>query len=49
MKLAGLNDMVFGGWDIYTDSAYQAAAKAGVLDPKDLAKAQKFLTRHQAR
>src|SRR5580704_988270 len=43
VKLAELKDLVFGGWDIYTDSAYQAAAKAGVLDAKDLAKAQKFL------
>jgi len=43
VKLAGLKDIVFGGWDIYPDSAYMAAAKAGVLDAKDLAKAQKFL------
>jgi myo-inositol-1-phosphate synthase len=43
VKLAGLNDIVFGGWDIYPDSAYQAAEKAGVLNPKDLARAQKFL------
>ena len=43
VKLAELKDLVFGGWDIYTDSAYQAASKAGVLDAKDLAKAKKFL------
>jgi myo-inositol-1-phosphate synthase len=43
VKLAALNDIVFGGWDIYPDSAYDAAAKAGVLDAKDLAKSQKFL------
>ena len=43
VKLAELKDLVFGGWDIYTDSAYQAAAKAGVIDSRDLAKAQKFL------
>src|SRR5277367_2615996 len=43
VKLAGLKDIVFGGWDIYPDSAFQAAAKAGVLDAKDLAKAEKFL------
>ena len=36
--------MVFGGWDIYTDSAYQAASKAGVLEAKDLDKAKKFLS-----
>src|SRR5215469_5222060 len=43
VKLAELNDLVFGGWDIYHDSAYQAAIKAGVIDGRDLAKAQKFL------
>ena len=43
VKLASLKDIVFGGWDIYPDSAYDAAAKAGVLDAKDLAKSQKFL------
>lgn len=30
--LAELNDMVFGGWDIFEDNAYEAALKAGVLD-----------------
>ncbi len=44
MKLAELKDLVFGGWDIYTDSAYQAASKAGVLEAKDLDKAKKFLS-----
>jgi myo-inositol-1-phosphate synthase len=43
VRLAGLGDLVFGGWDVFTDDAYQAAAKAGVLDSKDLAKAAKFL------
>ncbi|HSM78933.1 MAG TPA: inositol-3-phosphate synthase [Bryobacteraceae bacterium] len=33
VPLAGLDDLVFGGWDIYEDSAYHAAAKAKVLDP----------------
>ena len=31
--IADLNDIVFGGWDIYTDSAYEAARKARVLEP----------------
>jgi myo-inositol-1-phosphate synthase len=35
VPLAGLNDLVFGGWDIYEDNAYEAAANAKVLD-KDL-------------
>jgi len=43
VRLAGLDDLVFGGWDIYTDNAFQAASNAGVLNPQDLAKAEKFL------
>jgi myo-inositol-1-phosphate synthase len=43
VALAELEDLVFGGWDVYADDAYQAAVKAGVLEAKDLAKAQKFL------
>ncbi|MGH9684769.1 MAG: inositol-3-phosphate synthase [Candidatus Acidiferrales bacterium] len=43
VPLAKLDDIVFGGWDVFPDDAYQAASKAGVLDAKDLAKAQKFL------
>jgi len=43
LPLAKLDDIVFGGWDVFPDDAYVAASKAGVLDAKDLAKAQKFL------
>src|SRR5208337_3570747 len=32
VPLADLNDIVFGGWDIFTDTAYEAAANAKVLD-----------------
>src|SRR6266481_6156943 len=32
VPLAGLNDLVFGGWDIYEDNIYQAATNARVLD-----------------
>ena len=35
IELAGLDDLVFGGWDIFEDNVYEAAMKAGVLD-KDL-------------
>ena len=35
VPLADLNDVVFGAWDIFHDSAYDAAMNAGVLD-KDL-------------
>jgi myo-inositol-1-phosphate synthase len=32
VPLAGLGDLVIGGWDIFEDNAYEAALKAGVLD-----------------
>jgi len=32
VPLAGLDDVVFGGWDIFPDSAYEAAVKAKVVD-----------------
>src|SRR5438067_4187575 len=32
VPLAGLDDLVFGGWDIFEDNCYEAAQKAGVLD-----------------
>jgi myo-inositol-1-phosphate synthase len=35
VPLAALDQLCFGGWDIYTDDAYTAAKKAGVLE-KDL-------------
>ncbi|MBK5294133.1 MAG: inositol-3-phosphate synthase [Acidobacteriia bacterium] len=31
--LAKLDDLVFGGWDIFEDNAYEAAAHAKVLEP----------------
>jgi myo-inositol-1-phosphate synthase len=31
VPLAGMNDLVFGGWDIFPDNVYEAATKAGVL------------------
>ena len=35
VPLAGLDDLVFGAWDIFEDNAYDAAMNAGVLE-KDL-------------
>ncbi len=32
VELTDLNNLVFGGWDIFEDNAYNAALKAGVLD-----------------
>jgi myo-inositol-1-phosphate synthase len=34
VSLATLDDIVFGGWDIFPDNAYQAAVRAGVLDTR---------------
>jgi myo-inositol-1-phosphate synthase len=34
--LADLNDIVFGGWDIFEEDCYAAAKTAGVLEPAQL-------------
>jgi myo-inositol-1-phosphate synthase len=36
VSLAGLEDLVFGGWDAFPDDAYEAAAVAGVLEKEHL-------------
>jgi myo-inositol-1-phosphate synthase len=33
VPLASLDDLVFGGWDIFNDNCYEAATTAGVLEP----------------
>jgi myo-inositol-1-phosphate synthase len=38
VELADLNDIVFGGWDIFTDNVYAAGLKAGVLNKELLDK-----------
>jgi myo-inositol-1-phosphate synthase len=38
VPLAGLNQLVFGGWDIFEDNAYEAAVNARVLQPELLRK-----------
>jgi myo-inositol-1-phosphate synthase len=43
VPLASLDDIVFGGWDVYPDSAYEAARKAGVLHGEHLAALKPFL------
>src|SRR4030095_10400290 len=45
VPLAELDDLVFGGWDIFKDNAYQAAAKAGVLSSEHLAKVKAVLSK----
>jgi myo-inositol-1-phosphate synthase len=44
VPLAGLDDLVFGGWDPFPDNAFDAAVKAGVLAAKDLLPLQEQLT-----
>jgi len=44
VPLAGLDDVVFGGWDIFPDSAYEAARKAGVLGREHLDSLKDFLS-----
>src|SRR6266704_2501137 len=43
VPLAGLKDLVFGAWDIFPDSAYEAAMHAGVLEKELLTKLKKPL------
>jgi myo-inositol-1-phosphate synthase len=38
VPLASLDDVVFGGWDIFEDNSYEAAKTAGVLEPELLEK-----------
>jgi myo-inositol-1-phosphate synthase len=33
VSLANLEDVVFGGWDVYSDNVYEAAMNAKVLEP----------------
>jgi myo-inositol-1-phosphate synthase len=36
VPLAGLDDIVFGGWDIFEEDCYAAARTAGVLEPSQI-------------
>ncbi|MGC4056042.1 MAG: inositol-3-phosphate synthase [Paludibaculum sp.] len=44
VPLASLDDIVFGCWDIFEDNAYEAAVKAGVLEPALLDQLKDTLT-----
>src|SRR5678816_221656 len=44
VSLATLDDIVFGGWDIFPDDAYTAAVRAGVLETKLLDQLKDELT-----
>jgi myo-inositol-1-phosphate synthase len=43
LPLAALDDIVFAGWDVFADSAYEAARRAEVLQPQDLEPLREFL------
>jgi myo-inositol-1-phosphate synthase len=44
VPLASLDDIVFGGWDIFEDNAYEAAFHAGVLEKNLLNKVRNELS-----
>lgn len=43
VPLAGLDDLVFGGWDLFPDNAFEAATEAGVLSKEHLSEVRPFL------
>ncbi|MFN2453745.1 MAG: inositol-3-phosphate synthase [Pyrinomonadaceae bacterium] len=45
VPLAGIKDLVFGAWDIFPDSAYEAALHAGVIEKELLAQVKTPLQR----
>src|SRR5215471_10767127 len=44
VPLAGLDDLVFTGWDIFEDNMYESASNAGVLDYRLLEQLKPFLS-----
>src|SRR5437867_9168063 len=44
VPLETLDHLVFGGWDIFPDTAYEAARKAGVLEPHHLEQVKDLLS-----
>src|SRR6185295_1515653 len=43
VPLASLNDIEFGGWDLFHQNAYEVAKNAGVLSNEHLAELKGFL------
>ena len=43
VPLAGLEDLEFGGWDLFPDNAFEAATEAGVLSKEHLTEVRSFL------
>src|SRR6058998_2731467 len=44
VPLETLDNLVFGGWDIFPDTAYEAARKANVLEPHHLEQVKGLLS-----
>ena len=49
VPLAQLNDLVFGGWDVFPDDCYRAALQAEVLSREHLEAVRPFLEGLQVR
>ncbi len=47
LPLARLEDLVFGGWDLYEENCYESATNAGVLEKDLLRQIKPFLSRIQ--
>ncbi|HUF89576.1 MAG TPA: inositol-3-phosphate synthase [Gemmatimonadota bacterium] len=43
VPLAGLDQLVFGGWDVFPDTVYESAAHAGVLERTQVEELKDFL------
>lgn len=43
VPLASLDQIEFGGWDLFPDNAYEAASEAGVLSKEHLAEVKTFM------
>ncbi|MGH7588235.1 MAG: inositol-3-phosphate synthase [Gemmatimonadota bacterium] len=43
VPLAGLDQLVFGGWDVFPDTVYESALKAGVLERAQVDELKDFL------
>ncbi len=45
VSLSRLEDLVFGAWDVFPDNAYEAAVKAGVLNPTEIEEIKETLVK----
>lgn len=47
VPLADLNDLVFGGWDIFNENLYESALKASVLERSQIESLKKELSKYR--